>query len=781
MTAYEDTVEFGGTGAIAQSASQTLVKSLNIGGTGGFQATTAYPGWDYIQPVTVTNSSGGELTDFQALVELTAETFDYASANADGSDIRFTLADKLTVLSYWIEEWIVDGTSRIWVKVDSVAVGDGTIYLFYSNPSASSASNGDNTFLQFQGLTSTDFKLANIAGVGSSDFRMRIKYEKGAETNEYIGCSNSPSYGDDDSIYDGLNPTVIAACTTFNEGSYTQQYAAGSGATTNIYDFLKTSSNVNFYRDSALIKTITTTIPDEDMGMKLQGGAGCEWVWGFTAKYASPEPTCVLGVASTYPYAVTSELSLVAQEAGGAGAVALSELAYLNTVEVEGVGALSVTTQTDFMATAEFEGAGAINSPLAYIFVNIGTFLTENWSVSKTIQDTLWKLSGQIDKLDVPTYFKNLQVTATDHAEEEHCIFLGFIPGAGKTLAPAANKSTLEGFDYGWYLSQQYVPVALRQTDEDTNPDATITALLGGATWGNITGIEPYRISTVSAWGTTLLKKQFISDSKTSKWKLIQEICDYTHHVFIIKPRRVEVAEGIYQYYTSAYFVHEDDIDEVTGLDLPTMVTVTKPDAYLMGGLQIQDKQEDMINRVIVNGVNPITGIWYTYTKESTDVTSGDAQPIEYMYESKDLITQALTTAKAIELYDFFNSVAQTYTASFKKRMDLQLYQKIKFSGYIADGIPVDDMRIVSISYSRRAAEDIVTIQFTSDQKLSDLKRLMRSMGADFMNEQQRIKEDFFIDLTAIAVGTVTAIDGYEATVQLEKGAGLVKARILPE
>ena len=111
--------------------------------------------------------------------------------------------------------------------------------------------------------------------------------------------------------------------------------------------------------------------------------------------------------------------------------------------------------------------------------------------------------------------------------------------------------------------------------------------------------------------------------------------------------------------------------------------------------------------------------------------------------------------------------------------MDLALYQKIKFMGY--SKIEEVVMRITGISYKRRAVEDIVEIQFTPDQKLSDLRKLMRSMGADFMSEQERIKEDFFIDLTKIAVGDVTAIDGAEATVKLEKDEGLVKVRIIED
>ena len=453
----------------------------------------------------------------------------------------------------------------------------------------------------------------------------------------------------------------------------------------------------------------------------------------------------------------------------GKGAVA-ETAKFLLDVAFTGKGAVAIDSGgLSLHATLEYTGNGGFLPLHAYVFTDIDSFLIEGWSISKTIQDVLWKFSGGIDKLTTPTYFKNFIVLADDHLDVEQIVFLGFIPGADYTLATVADKAILNAYDYGWYLSSQFVPLSIRITDEDTNPSDTIETLLGGEDWMGITGIEPYQIRDVLDWATT--KKPFLWDSKTSKWKAIKEICEYTHHVFFVKWRKTANDE----YYSVAYFVHEDDID--TYLDLPGMVTITSPDSYLMGDVKIGDKQEAKYNRVVVNGVDKITGTWYTKTEESAGVTSGDELPIEHVYESTDLDSQAKVDAKATELYTFFHTVARVYTASLIKRMDLELYQKIKFMGY--SKIEEVVMRITGISYKRRAAEDIVEIQFTPDQNLSDLRKLMRSMGADFMSEQERIKEDFFIDLTKIAVGEITAIDGSEATVKLEKDEGLVKARIL--
>lgn len=67
-----------------------------------------------------------------------------AKGSPDYSDIRFATGSG-TSLSYWKE---ADG--RFWVKIPSIAIGANTIYAYYGNPNASSASNGSSTFQYFQ-------------------------------------------------------------------------------------------------------------------------------------------------------------------------------------------------------------------------------------------------------------------------------------------------------------------------------------------------------------------------------------------------------------------------------------------------------------------------------------------------------------------------------------------------------------------------------------------------------------------------------------------------------
>jgi len=91
--------------------------------------------WGYRNTITLNNPTATALTDFPVRIRLDS-SFDYASAKADGSDLRFVDADGVTVLSHEIESWNVGGESYVWVKVPNVASGGDSITLYYGNETA---------------------------------------------------------------------------------------------------------------------------------------------------------------------------------------------------------------------------------------------------------------------------------------------------------------------------------------------------------------------------------------------------------------------------------------------------------------------------------------------------------------------------------------------------------------------------------------------------------------------------------------------------------------------
>jgi len=92
-------------------------------------------GWDYRMPVEISNPCAEDLFGYQVLITLD-NSFDFTLAQADGSDIRVTAEDGVTLIPSWIEKWIpASDYAGIWVKVPEIPVSGTTLYLYYGNSS----------------------------------------------------------------------------------------------------------------------------------------------------------------------------------------------------------------------------------------------------------------------------------------------------------------------------------------------------------------------------------------------------------------------------------------------------------------------------------------------------------------------------------------------------------------------------------------------------------------------------------------------------------------------
>jgi len=99
-------------------------------------------GYTKRQPITIDSSAA--LTDYQVSLNVTYDS----DMQSDFDDLRFATSDT-TLLNYWIESKTDSSTAKIWVKVPSLSSGSNTIYMYYGNSSATTGSNGSNTFAFF--------------------------------------------------------------------------------------------------------------------------------------------------------------------------------------------------------------------------------------------------------------------------------------------------------------------------------------------------------------------------------------------------------------------------------------------------------------------------------------------------------------------------------------------------------------------------------------------------------------------------------------------------------
>ncbi len=111
------------------------------------QAQTGWfdPAWAYRNQLNV-QGTGTALSAFQVRIALDA-SFDFSKANAAGADMRITTGDGTTAIPFWIEQWTAGASQAIiWARVPSIPAGGTTLYLYYGNAAAQSASDGNATF-----------------------------------------------------------------------------------------------------------------------------------------------------------------------------------------------------------------------------------------------------------------------------------------------------------------------------------------------------------------------------------------------------------------------------------------------------------------------------------------------------------------------------------------------------------------------------------------------------------------------------------------------------------
>jgi hypothetical protein len=280
----------------------------------------------------------------RALSDAEIQALYQAKARLDYGDIRFTDSDGSTLLNYWQE---ADG--KFWVKVPNIpASSTKTIYVYYGNPSATSLSNGDNTFEFFDDFNGTSLDTskwvayANSYSVSNSILRVNIG---GIERTSAFSFNIQDGYMVETKVihyalaagYGGVLPEVASSPYTTGGnanadatilymrggGSATVYYWIGNGASAS-YNVANdastgwTSSNnvwyitgvsvrggeVKLWRDGTAIVTVTGITWYKDLKYVKLGSfhrdaaydiqdTGYDWIR--VRKYTSPEPTTSVG------------------------------------------------------------------------------------------------------------------------------------------------------------------------------------------------------------------------------------------------------------------------------------------------------------------------------------------------------------------------------------------------------------------------------------------------------------------------------------------------------
>jgi hypothetical protein len=157
----------------------------------------------------------------------------------------------------------------------------------------------------------------------------------------------------------------------------------------------------------------------------------------------------------------------------------------------------------------------------------------------------------------------------------------------------------------------------------------------------------------------------------------------------------------------------------------------------------------------------------YTKTLETSEVTAGTDRPIEYVEDAtEDYDSEALIDDRAQALYDYLTTAQILYTAVFKKRTDLKLWQKIKFMGYSA--APESYLRITSVRYDQRLADVTVTITAVLEAAFQTQRKLKTQGVPNQVSEIERIIENKIAATPKPMTGEAVGVNGGTITVTID-------------
>ncbi len=151
--------------------------------------------WPYRERVSITNNTSSAASNVAVLVKLPY----HSQMQADYRDIRFTAADGVTSIPFWIDTYTT-AEANVWVKVPTITANAASdIYVYYGNSAATAASNGANVFTYFfdgeSGLTGMSgdtgaFKTVDMASRSPLE-QLGLKYLRAmTDTGQTLGMAN---------------------------------------------------------------------------------------------------------------------------------------------------------------------------------------------------------------------------------------------------------------------------------------------------------------------------------------------------------------------------------------------------------------------------------------------------------------------------------------------------------------------------------------------------------------------------------------------------------------
>lgn len=306
-------------------------------------------GWEYRKSHAI-NPAAGAGTNYPVLIHAmsgtgtdTTETYQgipagkvylNGRAQADFDDIRFTAADGVTLLDYCVESKTDGVDAYIWVEIaaDISSVGT-TIYVYYGNAAATSASNGNAVFTFYDDCNDASYtdkwtktigtltaagdgyhvfshvpgdwgwaETTNKFTIGTNGYAARTMMQFPGVFPTPDGEKRGGSFrvGDGTLYYDMRRVSTAAVVSQYG-GSYItgEPYDVTLGSNMGIKEVRLSSNTAEFWWDGTQLggkqHALTSSISGKSMSLGFQFNGGSEFAlkmdWAIVRKYVQVEPT----------------------------------------------------------------------------------------------------------------------------------------------------------------------------------------------------------------------------------------------------------------------------------------------------------------------------------------------------------------------------------------------------------------------------------------------------------------------------------------------------------
>ena len=213
--------------------------------------------------ITIDNTGGAELTNYQVLYQLDTETLiNENKLQADCDDIRFTNATDDNQLDYWIETGTTNAcdtaNTNIWVEIPTIPANATTrMYLYYGNAALAIGSNGATTFPFFDTFTSFNSSIwtSTNGASGYSQSGSTITINSGAlYSNAAVSTVTNPNFTAEalvqwtssDAGQSGINIADTPNTASSNGTGAALSYLIRGNSSTDLFGLAATGSNASY-------------------------------------------------------------------------------------------------------------------------------------------------------------------------------------------------------------------------------------------------------------------------------------------------------------------------------------------------------------------------------------------------------------------------------------------------------------------------------------------------------------------------------------------------------